>query len=59
VFASKKSLAEAKSDSNTELIVPGTEGEGMLKLERRGSFFQNVEQQLALNRRTSMSPQTR
>lgn len=49
-FATKKSLAESIS-------APDAEIGGLLKGERRGSFFQTMEQQLALNRQYSMSPQ--
>lgn len=51
-FASKKSLAESTALADPEV-------EYAHKGERRGSFFQCMEQQLALNRRHSMSPQTR
>lgn len=52
-FANKKSLA-AESLAST-----AADHDGVFKGDRRGSFFQSVEQQLALNRRYSMSPQNK
>lgn len=61
-FAKKKATAE--SDSTSSIPIPDSEPGGTPRGDRRGSFFQSLEQQLAeqqltLNRRHSMSPQNR
>ena len=62
-FANKKLPAES-TNSASSITVPEEEPSGVPRGDRRGSFFQSLEQQLAeqqlgLNRRYSMSPQNR